>query len=384
MIIKVDVENKKIFVKDPQSISLLQKSKIGKIESRVLYLSLIEALYLIDFRNAKCIDKQSNKEIGFNDLANLFDEKKQLARYLTYAAWRSRGLIAKEISPEDIKDYKKSRIIQYKGKKLSEIQLNVEGYFYKDDLILVIEDKEKVQELYKKYWFGQIGEYKAEQKAKIAKFDVFETIFLAKHANLKILNCNLNEIVKLAKQKHSDFEKIYQVYEDWRMNGFVLKTGFKFGTHFRVYFPKQNSKEEWDHSKHVLEVFSRQNKQIIYKWARAIRLAHSVKKTFVLAIDGQKKDIKKDIKIDNLDFILYPRKSENSNFEPEYLMLSLSEDEYLSGEELAKAIENAKAFGLNLIVAIADRESSVTFYLVSRINIPQSDYEYYQFEWILP
>ena len=384
MIIKLDSANKKIFVKDPGTISLLQKSKIGKIEFGCLYLSLIEALYLLDFRNAKCIDEQSNREIGFNELASLFEEKKQIARYLTYATWRSRGLIAKEISKEDIKDYKKSRIIQYKGKKLPEIKLEAKGYFYDDDLILVIEDKKTAADLYKKYWFGQIGEYKAEHKAKIAKFDIFETIFLARHANLKIVNYNLNEIIKIAKQKHSDFERIYKVYEDWRMNGFVLKTGFKFGTHFRVYFPKQNMKEEWGHSKHVLEVFSRENKQIIYKWARAIRLAHSVKKTFVLAIDGQKKEIKKDIKTENLDFILYPRNANNTNFEPEYLMLSLSEDEYLSGEELARAIENAKAFGLNLIVAIADRESSVTFYLVSRINIPQSDYEYYQFEWILP
>ena len=35
----------------------------------------------------------------------------------------------------------------------------------------------------------------------------------------------------------SDFQKLYDVYADWRSKGYVIKTGFKFGTHFRIYFP---------------------------------------------------------------------------------------------------------------------------------------------------
>ena len=73
--------------------------------------------------------------------------------------------------------------------------------------------------------------------------------------------------------------QLYEVYEDWRMNGYVVKTGFKFGTHFRIYFPGASpaaSGDEWIHSKHVLHVFPKEQKMVISEWARAVRVAHGV------------------------------------------------------------------------------------------------------------
>lgn len=385
--ILVDKKEKKIFVDDPSTIAILENGFYGKREGKLLILSPTEALYLIDIRNAVCFDSSSNNEISFNELVNLFYEKKQLAKYFGYCGWRERGLILRDLKFENLKVYKKSPSIKYEGKKTIFKPLNCSLYFYKDDLLSILEDKEKAQKLYSEHWFGQLGVYKSEHKGLITKFDIFETIFLTKHCKLKIKNCSLEEVLATAKKKYKDFEKIYKVYEDWRLNGFILKTGFKFGTHFRIYFPK-NQNNNFEHSKHVLEVFSRKNKQVIYKWARAIRLAHSVKKTFVLAIDGQKKEISTKEKPFLADFVLYSRKKDGISKplkdDPSYLMLCLSEYNLLSGEYLAQAIEECKSFGLGLILAIADRESSVTFYLVNRIDIPQSNYEYYQLEWFLP
>ena len=83
----------------------------------------------------------------------------------------------------------------------------------------------------------------------------------------------------------------------------------------------------------------------------------------------------------SLDFVLYHRKGQDiqkpKKGKPKYLMLALSEEEYLSGERMADAIEECKAVGLDLILGIADRESSVTFYAVKRISIPASEFEYY-------
>jgi len=70
--------------------------------------------------------------------------------------------------------------------------------------------------------------------------------------------------------------------------------------------------------------------------------------------------------------------------EPSFLMLSLSEDEYLNGEELASALKTCAERGLDLLMAIADRESSVTYYLIKRIELPGSKYEYYEIEWMQP
>lgn len=383
----VDKKEKKLFVKDPSSIGSLSNGFYGKLENGIIFLNPIEALYLLDMRNAICFDLDSNKEVSFSELANIFYEKKQHSKYFSYCAWRERGLIVKDLNSITLKNYKKSSPIKYEGKKTGFKLFDCSVYFSKDDLVSILDDKEKGQKIYSSYWFGQAGLYKAEHKGLITKFDIFETIFLAKHCKIKIKNYSLEEIFQFARKKIKDFDRIYEVYEDWRLNGFILKTGFKFGAHFRIYFPK-NENNTFEHSKHVLEVFSRTNKQIIYKWARGIRLAHSVKKTFVLAIDGQKKETSKKQKLHLADFVLYSRKKEGickpDKDDPSYLMLCLSEYDLLSGEYLAQAIEGCKSVGLDLILAIADRESSVTFYLVKRINIPQSDYEYYQLEWFLP
>jgi len=113
-------------------------------------------------------------------------------------------------------------------------------------------------------------------------------------------------------------------------------------------------------------------------------VAHSVKKTFILAIPGRELKRAKA----KLDFLLYHRKKdaiENPKEDkPKYLMLSLSEEEYIGGEELARAIEKAKEVGLELLLAIADRETSVTYYHVKRIELPGSKYEYYEIEWEQP
>jgi tRNA splicing endonuclease len=178
------------------------------------------------------------------------------------------------------------------------------------------------------------------------------------------------------------------VYEDWRLRAFVLKTGFKFGTHFRLYFPGASpalANDEWMHSKHVIQVFPRESKMLISEWARAIRVAHGVKKTFILAIPGAKKPQPGA----SADFLLYHRKKggliENPKEDtPKYAMLALSEEEEIGGEELAGAIDNAKQLGLDLMLSICDRETSITHYRVKRVELPKSRYEYYEIEWTQP
>jgi hypothetical protein len=122
-----------------------------------------------------------------------------------------------------------------------------------------------------------------------------------------------------------------------------------------------------------------------------------VKKTFVLAIPGEAKKKKKTPagkKAEKsqlqttLDFLLFHRHNggiENPKTgKPRYLMFSLSEEEYIGGEGLADAIEQCKRIGLELLLAICDRETSVTCYAVKRIEVPGSKYEYYEIEWEQP
>jgi len=69
---------------------------------------------------------------------------------------------------------------------------------------------------------------------------------------------------------------IYKVYKDLRDRGLIVKSGFKYGTHFRVY---ENSMEE--HSRYLVHLIP--EKEEIQKISRAVRVAHGVRKTLLLA-----------------------------------------------------------------------------------------------------
>jgi len=382
--ITFDRNKKQIFADEPETVSSLTRGFYGRMERGTIFLTSEEALYMIDIRNGVCTDTSFNT-MKFNDIAAEFDEPKMMARYHTFKDWRDRGLIIRPIE-EATGKYGKNPIKRYPPGKFKPPKYAVQGRFFADDMITVIDDAEVGKELYTAYWLGQFGSYKAEQRGIISKLDVYETLFMMKHCGLGLKNATQKSVIAAAKKRRLDFPAMYQVYEDWRLRGYVLKTGFKFGTHFRLYLPGASparSQDDWIHSKHVVHVFPRKAKMLISEWARAIRVAHSVKKTFILAIPGKKMKAKMIH-----DFLLYHRKhggietpKEDS---PRFVMLSLSEEEYIGGAELADAITRSKEIGLDLMLAIADRETSVTYYRVKRVELPGSPYEYYEIEWEQP
>lgn len=373
--------NSSFIVKEPESMQNLQKTGIGISKGRQLELTPEEALYLMDVRNADCY--RNNKKLSFNEVAGFFSSKKKfLARYFSYKDWKDKGLVIKQIQTKE--NFKKSQIIKYPSQELVLPKTSFNALYFQDDLISIVEDEDSIK-LYEQHWFGQWGTYKAKQHGRLLKLDAYETLFLSKHAGLKPSE-KPEKIIKEALKRRRDFTDLYNVYEDLRLRGFVLKTGFKFGTHFRLYFPGANPSlqgEQWMHSRHVIHVFPRNASLLISEWARAIRVAHGVRKTFILAIPGNKNK-----KTTKLDFLLYHRKNDGvenpAQDKPRYAMLALSEEERLSGEELAKSINASKNLGLDLILSICDRETSITYYRVKRIELPKSKYEYYEIEWIQP
>jgi tRNA-intron lyase len=388
--IEFNQKTKSLSCTEASSVGSLTNGYYGLMEKGRINLFDEEALYLIDIRNARCLDENKN-ELSFNSVCKMLKKDRLLIRYFTYAAWRDRGLIILPASTLS-KSYNLSSIKTYPSKRLILANMSCNATFYEDDLYSIIDDVDAAREIYENGWFGQFGTYKAEQRGRLGKLDIYETLFLIKNAGLRVENSTEGKVLKAANSRRPDFKTLYNIYEDFRLNGYILKTGFKFGTHFRIYLPEAGPKKgkKWVHSQHVLHVFPRSCKLLISEWSRAIRLAHSVRKTFVLAINGQKKRSIKSKKTTKtyLDFVCFHRKGQDienpKTGKPKYLMLSLSEEDYLSGAQLAKAIDECKQEGLELLLAIVDRESSVTFYAVKRIDIPGSDYEYYEIEWVLP
>ncbi len=383
-----DSQRKEAFVQDQSTKDILRSGHFGTMVSGRLVLLPEEALYLIDVRNAVCSDHKTSEQVEFNGIASAFNtSRKFMARYFTYKDWRDRGLVIR--SPEGVQGNHHAATAQVKKYRADQLRLRkgtIKGVFFPEDLVTISDDIEKGEELYDQNWFGQFGTYKMKGHGKISKYDIYETMFLMENGTLDVSNMSRKRIYSLAMKRRADFGKLYEVYKDWRSKGYVIKTGFKFGTHFRVYFPGAKPVRDspsWVHSLHVIHVFPRDTKLLISEWARAIRLAHSVRKTFILAIPGKTR--KKSI---SMDFDLYHRKHNEietpEKGRPRFGMLSLSEEEYLGGAELSAIINEAKGKRQELIIAIADRETAVTYYRVRRIELQGSAYEYYEIDWMQP
>jgi tRNA-intron endonuclease, archaea type len=92
---------------------------------------------------------------------------------------------------------------------------------------------------------------------------------------------------KTASDIESDFMIKYAVYEKLRNNGLVPKTGFKFGTHFRVY-KKIDDMINLPHSDYLVHAVEQGHIFSLQQLSRAVRLANSVRKEMIYGtVDSQ-------------------------------------------------------------------------------------------------
>ncbi len=386
---------KGIWAEEEETVDKLRKNYFGTPKGKKIWLEIEESLYLITFQNASCW--LGKKQIGFNELASHFakKDKRLFIKYNAYRDWRDRGLVVKSIGLVETGKKRKVKWRRYPAETSKIKKLRARVYWYPDSLFSVLEDETLGKKLFNDYWFGQFGIYKQE-RGTLLKLNFLETIFLAKHFGLKVVNVENGKEMKSSQileqvTKEREYTKsLYKVYEEWRLKGYVVKTGFKFGSHFRIYFPSASPAKEgkWIHSKHVLHVFPKEQKLLISEWARAVRVAHGVKKTFLLSVPELEK---KDYVDYPSDFIAYRRKKVGGNWIREtledkarYLLVAVSEDEHIGGVELASLLTKAERMGLNVLLSITDRETSITYYVLNKVKLPGSKYEYYEIEWMKP
>ena len=385
-----------VWCEDTDSLDKLKKNFFGEQQGDKWVVDPEEALYIITFQNG-VVKGSGDEQLGFNQLASHFVKKEPrlIVKYNAYRDWRDRGLILKRADKVDKKGDKGNVNKKYPTKRFEPAQLKAKLYWYRNSMFSVLEDEEVGRELFEKFWIGQLGVYK-QQRGNLSKLDFLETVFLVKHFGVQAIDAetgkrvSAEEILKQVVKEREYTEQLNDVYEDWRMQSYVVKTGFKFVSHFRIYFPGASpvKEDKWIHSKHVLHVFPKEQKMLISEWARAVRVAHSVKKTFLLGIPEMKKSDYIDYPA---DFIAYKRKREGQNWvretpedKPRYLMAAVSEDEHIGGIELASLLEKARKLGVELILTISDRETAITYYVLKRVVLPGSPYEYYEIEWEKP
>lgn len=121
------------------------------------------------------------------------------------------------------------------------------------------------------------------------QLSLVESCYLLKNGILEVEQKNkklgFEEFLGIASKIEADFMTKFSVYEKLRDNGLIPKTGFKFGTHFRVYRSFESISKHSDYLVHAIEhshVFSLQ------QLSRAVRLANSVRKEMLYGrVDAQ-------------------------------------------------------------------------------------------------
>jgi tRNA-intron endonuclease len=116
------------------------------------------------------------------------------------------------------------------------------------------------------------------------QLSLIEALYLYDQKVLNLNTPNSNRITK--SQIMKKYEKIYpdlnqrlRVYTDLKHHGLIVKTGFKFGAHFRAY----TKKPENTHAEYLINVVPNSYRQRWAEISRAIRLAHSVNKDILFA-----------------------------------------------------------------------------------------------------
>jgi len=124
-----------------------------------------------------------------------------------------------------------------------------------------------------------------------------------------LLLINRNRLVVYKKRRKMDKKKFYEyacsidrefpwkyrVYEDLRNRGLLVRTGFKFGTHFRVYARgvklKKGPKTRREHTKWIVHAVPEDFTCSFPELARAVRLAHNIRAKMLWAVVDDEGDV---------------------------------------------------------------------------------------------
>ena len=337
MDISGQLKNNKIHVRKSHDIGrLYTKSRIGTLVGpNLLQLSLLEGIFLLDERKIRIF--QGKKQVHFSELLKLAVQEisEFETKYLVFKDLRTRGHAITLLDDTSFVAFQKYKarnsvdpscvIAAFSERDLLDIDIIqglIEKYTRMDNILwfalvdeegdityysvspvdlkglipehqyplgscvllknrLIVFDKRLGEMLLKNEFFGKpFGE--------LLQISFVEGLYLLEKNVLEIHTTDGKKLSKLQcirlMQKHQpDIVERLLVFKNLKHRGLLVKTGFKFGSHFRAY-TKQPDKTHAEYLVHVVE------KGFTSIWAeisRAVRLAHSVNKEFIFAcVDG--------------------------------------------------------------------------------------------------
>jgi len=152
--------------------------------------------------------------------------------------------------------------------------------------LVIIKDKKAVA-LSEKSHYGKFNQDELQ-------LSLMEAFYLQEKGKIKILDkknqgkvLSLDEMHELIQDK--DLIYRYMVYRDLRNRGYIVKTGFKYGSEFRLY---ERGKSPGDgHSDFVVKVVTENQNISVLDFSSYVRVAHGVNKKLLLAVVDDEQDI---------------------------------------------------------------------------------------------
>ena len=321
----------------PEAVpDLYQQGYFGRPRGKGLELSLVEAAYLLDRSRIRLFS--DGAELDFKALFELGSsiEKGFEFRYVVYKDLRERGYYVQPGRP-DFRVYPRGGS---PGKSPAEFYVLVISERMPLPLRDIIEPARVAAQMRKKLMLAIVDEesditfYEAREKAmsgqmnesaqggiatlledRVVLWDsaaserlhehgffgkpVGEQLQLSLVESAYLLETGLIQVVDRsgqsldlpgfearARQIEDDFDLKYNVYRDLREKKLVVKTGFKFGTHFRVY-KQVGHLGKIPHSEYLVHTVPEDHIFLPPVLSRAVRLAHSVRKQMIFAYPNE-------------------------------------------------------------------------------------------------
>jgi tRNA-intron endonuclease len=301
---------------------LYEQGGYGRVERTGLRLAPEEALYLMER------GKIEVKDFGYDTLLGLFaGQPNFIRRYLVYRDIRERGYVIQP-GPHDFRVFRRGHKpgtgkSRYLIRVLSERDLVDFDRLSRDVLtavnmrkqylLAVVDDEDeltyyevRVQDLapvgepvkcstpvqaslFGTYALAHLPPGTALEEDWYGKrldperllFRPIESVFLMRRGCLTIAQdgrpMTVEQLLDMAAEKDVEIREKERVFSDLREKGYIPRTGYKFGHHYRVYSGKKT------HSEMLVHAVPSGTSTPMSAISRSVRLAHSVKKKMLFA-----------------------------------------------------------------------------------------------------
>jgi tRNA-intron endonuclease, archaea type len=162
---------------------------------------------------------------------------------------------------------------------------------------VIIWDFNQANSIFSQKFFGKFIE---EEKTKYLQLSLEEAMLLLERGLIELKNNNksisVEQTTKLFSSIDMEFSHKFRVFSDLRSRGFIVKSGLKFGTHFRVYDRginpyKEGAKKLDDHTKYNVHAVSENMRMSYQEWSRYVRLSQNIRSSALLGVVDEENDV---------------------------------------------------------------------------------------------